>query len=691
MKPLGRCSLSAGSACAAGLLSLAILIVAFARHTDQSARAFDARGVPPNTLSAMAEPRFFIDNDSYAWMAHARDLMASGHWRIRHTFMDNAPAGRAMHWSHLLIWTLRGMASAIMLCTGWPAARAVELAGIWAMPLFQLLFLSTAFIALLRKLGWIPAGLFCALALTLDGLSYGFYPLRPDHHGLQLFATLFSFACLQFGGMGWVQTCAAPHPSNGSPLFRAPALPAFPEARRWFIAAGAFGGLALWLGATVWLFSLAVIALAALVVVPAFSHPAEADFRYDPALWRWWAGGGVLAGAFFYLLEYAPYHFAMRLEVNHPLYWFCWWGVAEGLRFFGGCSSVRFWKGQRPAEWLGTALALLAVVALPILIRYGPAEWHQMNNPLLRHLHAGYIDEFLSGWPAIRSRPFHFFLANMGILPVIAAAWGMALARSRNRPPPPDASLRSALAFSGLFFLLTLFQMRWGYFLAGGLLWFGIRSLPHLADFTQNRRWVVRLVCAALMVNAVAAAGTRLRREHAAAIADDIPPAWAHASLTKRIVLQWGLAAGTNQWRMAGMAADAPALYYFSGIQALASLYWENAAGWQAETDFFADDFSGEQAFSVAQTRRLTHALVPASAGFAQLYLAIKHGLAPAGAERLALAWRLAFPGTEPLPVWIQMDMPLTAIASRQYVIQTPGGLVGHSSASRVYRLAPHE
>ena len=112
---------------AVALALLAAAIIGLTLHTDRSARSFDATLVPPNTIPGMAEPRFFLDNDAYAWMAHTRDLMASGGWRIRHTFMDNAPHGREMHWSHPLIWTMRGLASAIMARTGWPAARAVEL------------------------------------------------------------------------------------------------------------------------------------------------------------------------------------------------------------------------------------------------------------------------------------------------------------------------------------------------------------------------------------------------------------------------------------------------------------------------------------------------------------------------------------------------------------------------------------
>ena len=140
-----------------GLLLLTGHIIFFTWHTDRAAQSFNRSTVPPDTITGVPEPRFFLETDSYAWLAHTRDLMNSDAWRLRWTHMDNAPYGREMHWSHLLIWTIRGMATAIIAATGWPVARAIELAGVWVMPLFQFLFLTLSFLAIARKMGWLPA------------------------------------------------------------------------------------------------------------------------------------------------------------------------------------------------------------------------------------------------------------------------------------------------------------------------------------------------------------------------------------------------------------------------------------------------------------------------------------------------------------------------------------------------------
>ncbi len=73
---------------------------------DRATVATTHSAIPPDTLSGIPEPRFFANPDSYAWLSHTRDMLLAGDWRIRHTHMDNAPAGRPMHWSHLLGWEL---------------------------------------------------------------------------------------------------------------------------------------------------------------------------------------------------------------------------------------------------------------------------------------------------------------------------------------------------------------------------------------------------------------------------------------------------------------------------------------------------------------------------------------------------------------------------------------------------------
>lgn len=100
-------------------LAFALLVVFLTLHTDRAARSFSACAVPPNTIQGIPEPRFFLETDSYVWLSHARDLVASGGWRLRHTFMDNAPYGRPMYLPPLFHFVFRVHASS-------PAVNAPE-------------------------------------------------------------------------------------------------------------------------------------------------------------------------------------------------------------------------------------------------------------------------------------------------------------------------------------------------------------------------------------------------------------------------------------------------------------------------------------------------------------------------------------------------------------------------------------
>ena len=676
-----------------GLSLLAAHVAFFTLHTDRAARAFESTLVPPNTIPGMAEPRFFLDNDAYAWMAHTRDLMSSGGWRIRHTFMDNAPFGREMNWSHLLIWSLRGTATAIMAAAGWPAARAVELAGVWIMPLFQFICLGAFFVVLSRKLGWLPAALFCGLFLSLNGFAWGFHPLRPDHHGLQLCFVLGSFLCLQFGGMGWTQA-APPEPDGALPAFRRLSLTGVPEARRWFAAAGLLGGLALWIGATIWMFALAAMAAAACSVLPLWRKSPVAGETYNPELWRWWAWTGSAAGVFFYLLEYAPDHFAMRLEVNHPWFWVFWLGLAECLGMAGTAGPGFNWKAWSRKDWLLGSIGVLAVLSLPLAIVLGPPEWHQMREPVLQRLHARFIEEFRSFGSALGDTPlWQFFYLQMGILP-LALPWAAWRAwHSGPDRPQRRRNLLPGLAFSVFFLGLFLWQQRWEFFLAGGLAWLALATLAEdmpVPGTGPNRRVLGWTLVAALLANVVAADAARLRSERLAANSESVIPAWVQSCVMKRMALQFGLAAGQERWRMVGLAAEAPMLYYFAGIQTVASYYWENAEGWKAESSFFADAPDGRIAEKIARERGLTHVCISLSPELPKLfwYIATGRYSETEGAQK-SLAGQLAVKGGGQLPDWFRRDEKLSDIGESFYVFQTPRGLVRQKTWAQVFRLEP--
>jgi hypothetical protein len=669
-----------------------IIAVLTTLHTDRSARAFDRCVVPPDTIPGLPEPRFFLDQDSYAWLAHTRDLLATGGWRLRHTQMDNAPDGRAMHWSHALMWPLHGMARLIMSHTGWPAARAVELAGVWLMPAMLLLLLCLIFPFLATKLGWIPAALFCSSFLSIHGLSGAFYPLQPDHHGIQMFAVIGMFACLQLGGLGSIQTTNVTR-LWGTHGFHRLLPPSFGEARGWFLASAAFGSLAIWLGATIWLFALAILLIAVMCGLFTLAKTLTPDIVFEPSLWRLWARTGILLSAGFYLLEYAPEFPGMRLEINHPIYWLCWWGAGEVLYAITAKPNWRQWLLPSPGGYLLPIAGGLALLAAPTLIFLGPVEWHSIRDPLMNRLHAQFIEEFRSAWPVLQAAPLAFFAHNFGILPLLAGvAFIYGLLFRKEISSQIACFLLPAFLFSLLFFFLMLWQLRWGYFAAGAMAWFITIWLPQVYHHKTVGRYWAEGIAGFLALSMVLAIGWRWHSERLAATADHVPQKWITSSLGKRTALRLGMAARPNQWTMVGMPSEAPALYYFAGIRSLASYYWENVEGWHAETALFTDHPTAERALAIVMDRSVTHIYARPDPMQVILYNWMANPIPrPLDLwQQTTLAGHLMQAADAEVPPWIQFEPDLSALTQRMIVFQTSDGLVGEPITGHIFALHPH-
>lgn len=670
-----------------GLFLLGILIGILTLHTDRCARNFDARVI--NAQPGMTAPRFFLDNDSYAWLVHTRDLMDSGNWRIRHTFMDNTPYGRPMHWSHPILWGLRGLTSLFMRTNDWSRARSLDLAGVWIMPLFQFLILSPVFVLLLRKTGWATALLFALPCLVMEPLFSVFYPIKPDHHGLQVFSSFLSFLCLYLGGMGWVRSNPAPVGPLPLRAFLPLRPPAPLEARGWFAAAGLMGAVALWMGATVWMFAFAITVAAALSVIPACAAPPPGADRYQTSLWGIWGLTGAAASIAFYLLEYAPNHFSMRLEVNHPVYALTWLGAAGGMVFVARSDSWRFWNNRTAREWGLLAVSMIAALAVPVLILAGPSEWHVLRDPISFQWNDRFVAEFEPGLSFAIRKARDFLWPAFGVLPVASAVLLLHRAPCDERLPAD----RSLVVFTLLFGLLFLRQLRWLPFFVLPLCALTVLLLNQRLAAAGRRSALAAALAAALALNIITAFRSRWQTEGMAAQAILPPEAWGRALAVKHTALRTGLAAGTNTWRMIGTTDDAPCLYYFTGIPSTASFYWENRDGWQAEIDFYCDAPYGEAARSIARERGLTHALA-LPAPDRECLFAMRTAQRPPSDEwspgQPSLADRIAGENarSEP-PDWMNLDTPLSSALSERILITSPAGYVHLQKPISFYALSP--
>lgn len=172
------------------------------RAVEEYAAQF--RGVGWVDVPASESPgRIFMDNDAYYWVAYAREMAATGRWRIRHTQLDNPPDGRPVHWSQSVSWLLLLAGGIRHGLTGEGVSVAIEQAAIWVGPGLLILLLAGTGGLVCRRLGVAPAMVWVLNIASMVAISWAFHPLRPDHHGLQLGFVVSGVLCLMLGGTGW--------------------------------------------------------------------------------------------------------------------------------------------------------------------------------------------------------------------------------------------------------------------------------------------------------------------------------------------------------------------------------------------------------------------------------------------------------------------------------------------------------
>lgn len=593
--------------------------------TDRASVAFMQSAVPPDTLRGVEEPRFFTSPDSYAWLSHVRQLMMGGGWRVRHTQMDNAPGGRAMHWSHLPIWEMAGLAHlAGKLDPEMPVARRVELAGRCAMPVFFLTLVPPLFWAYWRKLGFAAAAAFLGMMAVHPLCAPAFGPMAPDHHALQFLLALGAVTGLTFGGWGRVAATAGTEGGVGEGFWaRRPSAPGYEEAQGWFWLAGASDAGLLWVGASVWMVVHGALCAAAV----AGMGKGDGSTRAVPRLWGHFFGVALALSAVFYLLEYAPQFPGMRLEVNHPLHWLFLGGTTMALLGISAWSTAETRKERRRAA-LSIATGALAALALPAALVFGPAGWHALHDPFLKRLHARCIVEFHPYLPVILKNPkgavqdFRFLLPALAVAPVLGF-WpgGGTGGRERRRSWGPHGVL--AVAFAAL----TLAQLRWSALLSAALV-FPLMSGTN--GLLRERRWLGWALWGAFMAD-VLWLGWCETSGRWKALRDKAPMEnWEECDMAKRAALRLAALSRGREWALAGDATDATVFHWFGGIPSLASYYWENAEGWRIEAALMAapENAVPEAVLEEVRRRGVTHVLAAQGEQSPELYLYVATGVA---------------------------------------------------------------
>lgn len=558
------------------LLAVALLVIGHAWVLSAHAQRL-SRLSATESASALSHrlirPEFAADGN--LWLIFAERLAAGESLRIRDTHVDNAPAGREVHWSNGYAWWLALCGKFTAALCDEPLPLALERASLWAnLPLF-LVGLSLVGWWVGRRYGALAGGLALLALLGNRALYGGFWPGNVDHHGIVVLALV---GCV-LGAAALVDGL----PSGASEPIRS----------RLALWSGVWGGVAMWISAATALPVIAALGLGALVAARYSSAQAATTNRAES--WRRWGRSGALTSLAFYFLEYFPDHLGWRLEVNHPLYAAAWWAGAELLAVLVEQPRT---SNSRPTSLARTTLWTLPLILLPLaLIAFFPAQVFLPADRIVAGLH-GLILEFLPLWVRL---PIEGPAANYETLFVIPGFYALGFWLWGKRPED-----RALIAFAvvplAVSHVMGIWQARW----TGGAI-FGELIL----DIAAARAFSTRTQFSRLLVPALALIVTLPdlwpRTREAIELAD---PAARMPGDDRQLFLRHCAAAMRTRlpanavvWSTPNTSLD---LVYYGGFRTLGTLYWENRAGLQAMSSLAAATTDAE-AEALIRRHGVTH------------------------------------------------------------------------------------
>ena len=677
-------------------LVVALLVASRAHEWNRAVQDFDSSLQPKwSPLSTeKTNQRFFLDNDPYYWVTYARQMIQTGTWRVRYTYADNVPYGRDVHWSQCVMWLLVGFGYVRHLFTGEPMVVAIEGASIWVNPFLLVLFTILFSWLISRRMG-VGAGVFFALAFTtLPDIDWAFHPFRPGHHGLHLASSVGTVLCLVLGGLGWTareqKGVSDRAPDRKLQFFRPLQLMRRKDARRYFMVAGVFTGLGLWIGATVQFFTIGAIAVGSVMLVffmPA--HQAGEDATYIPELWRVWGSCAAIVGTIFYLIEYFPSHMSLRLEVNNPLYIITVFCVGELM-----VQLTRWRLGDWRASFVNYLKILCpaaGVALVPLAFLCGPAQWHNMRDIQMSRLH-NFIMEFYTYFNfQPQKRLETWFFNDYGILPFFLLG-AVVLSGPRRTRLYEWAGLWISFFLCLFTLFLTLWQIRWSglhgamsvwlMIVVGHIVWRNVLSAPG-----GQRPIGIAVALSGLVLCQVVYFSSREFSNLRDIRNGKTPKEFIDAAMKKHLAEGLRAEGRGKPLRIICEPDLAPALYYFGGIQTVTSLYWENVQGLHDATAFFTDQ-GDAVAKRIARDRGLTHIIVSASNTLPAQFHYIETGDMSIADARSTLLARL-YPSRDEAPPWIKLDQNMTAIGRREFSLRQARGVASLNSLMTIYRLQP--
>ena len=550
-------------------------------------------------------PRLIVpghDNASYEWLDRTRQMFARGEWRVRHVDYENAPYGHEVFAPSPYRWWLGLIAWLDHSLSGRPLGEALERAALVADPLLLFLLVAGAAAFAARTFGVFSAALLSLGLVALFPFAAQYLPGAPDDDG---FAKIF--------GIGSILALMA-----GLRILYSVTPDATARARRWFLGAGAVGGLGLWVNVRGQVPILAGLALGALIA----ACFGRADARQGPPArpvvppWRAWAIGGAVTTLAAYLIESFPSHMGFwELRAVHPLFGLAWLGAGELL---AGTSA---WiLGAKP-RWsarnlVAGILAAVAIAAIPVALRLiHNRGFLELDSSALR----------LAGLPnSVTASNFKDWVLRDGPSPAVwatviplfllgPAAW---LLKRRSTGAGDRASIAIAVGAVLVAAGFACFRINWWNGVDATVLALMVAATAALwgPDCPRAARWAWGVACALVLVPGLFQMWPSDSGAKNALSQTEV------VGLIERDMAQWLTRhAGKEGAVVLATPNETTTLYYYGGLRGLGTLDWENREGLGAAIRIVSAS-TPEEAFELINRRGVTHIIVPSWDAYLDVY-----------------------------------------------------------------------
>lgn len=610
----------------------------------------------------------FLGPDSYYWVLYSTDMVRDHSWRTRHTNYDNVPFGREVAWHSGYMWFLVGLGAFDSMFSERNIIDGIEHMAGWSNPIILSFFLLILSVVLARKISYGIGAALCLLTLFTYCIHFNAAYGRVDHHTLHEMLFLSQFISILLPGLGYI------YPVHNEKEyfyqiddFEVQDVTKRNSARRYYIVAGIFGALGMWVGATQQSVLIALIGVGGGIAVVISKLINKKNYLQQyPELWRWWGYSGAIVSLLLYLVEYFPDNMGMRLEVNHPLYALSWLCGSEILYRITLLTNDD--KKGNSSKSLMTVLffSLVLFVILPCSVMFGPDSWHAFNNQYVNKIHL-FINEFKTPYNN-NLLAFSPLLSRYGLLPlsVILALVVLILPKIHWRFKFITLQI---LIPSLLLVVLFLIQTRWDGLASIALICLTLTVSSAVRARLSNTTVIKTAIGCLMLLYIIPGNYLILKNQYSfeqqeRALSSRLQTK-DQALWAREIAINLYLSEPDQEIRVIGDNNYAPFLAFWGVAKSVGSLYWPNGEGLRDWANFYADSGVSE-AEAIAKKRGITHVFISFKEfSHSMQAIMMKHGVGSRELLKESFGYKLA-KNPENRPGWLKPFPMFSDLVTRQ-------------------------